>query len=302
MSDKPIVLVAGATGSQGGSVARHLLASGKYAVRALSRNPNSDKAKALREAGAEVVAGDLDKPETLLPALKGAWGAFGVTNFWEHFGKEFEQGKALIDAVAEAKVSHFVFSTLPSVKKVSGGKIEVPHFDIKADLEQYARDKGISASFVHLAFYYENLGSFIPLQRQDDGSFTFGFSQGDTPLAGVSVEDLGAVVRAIFDNPDQYRGKVIPVAGDHIPASEYAAVLSRVLGKKVVYNYIPQEVYAKLGFPGAEEVANMFEYYRVYDPYTDADVQKAREIAPGLQTFEAWLKAHTQAFSAVTSG
>ena len=302
MSDKPIVLVVGATGAQGGSVARHLLASGKYAVRALSRKPDSDKAKALRAAGAEIVVGDLDKPETLLPALRGAWGAYGVTNFWEHFGKEFEQGKGLIDAVAEAKVENFVFSSLPNVKELTGGKIEVPHFDIKGDLERYARDKGLGASFIHLAFYYENFIGFFPPQKQPDGSFVIAFPQGDTPLAAVAVEDVGAVVRTIFERRGEFRDKAVPVAGDHLPGAEIAAIFSRVLGKKVSYKYIPREEYAKLGFPGAEELANMFEYYRLYDPYKDADVAKSREIAPGLQTFESWLKAHKESFASVLGG
>ena len=137
------ILVTGATGAQGGSVARHLLERGRFAVRALTRNPGSEAANALRDAGAEVVQGDLNDPASLRAALAGCYGCFGVTNFWEHFGGEEEQGRNLIDAVAASDIQHFVFSSLPHVSKPTGGELDVPHFDIKARVEDYAREKDL---------------------------------------------------------------------------------------------------------------------------------------------------------------
>ena len=182
MTDDKMILVIGATGAQGGGVARHLLNSGRYKIRCLTRNPSSEKAVALQEAGAEVVKGDLTDLESLKTAMKGCYGVYGVTNFWEHFEKEYDLGKNLIDAVAASDIKHFVFSTLPNAKKISDGKIEVPHFDIKAKLEEYARGLGLFVTFVHPAFYFENYLSYFPPKKQEDGTFGFGF-----PLTGRFV-------------------------------------------------------------------------------------------------------------------
>jgi uncharacterized protein YbjT (DUF2867 family) len=296
MTDQKRILVIGATGAQGGSVARHLLRQGKFAVRALTRNPDSEKAKALKEAGAEVVKGDLDDVESLQTALKGMYGVFGVTNFWEHFEKEYQQGKNLVDAVAAANVEHFVFSTLPHFKKISNGELDVPHFDIKGQLEEYARSLGLNATFVHVAFYFENFLSFFPPQKQDNGTFSFGFPQGDVPLAGVAVADLGGIVAAIFENPARFKGKVVGVVGDDLPPKKYAEVMTRVLGKTVVYNYVPREVFASFDFPGADDLANMFEFNRVYIPNRQTDLEQSRTLYPKMQTFESWLNENKEKF------
>ena len=207
MTDDKVILVIGATGAQGGGVARHLLNSGRFTVRCLTRNPSSEKAIALQEAGAEVVKGDFGELESLKTAMKGCYGVFGVVNFWEHFDKTYELGKNLVDAVAASNIKHFVFSTLPNAKKISGGKIEVPHFDIQAKLEEYTRGLGLNVTFVNPAFYFENFLSYFPPKKQEDGTFAFGFPQGDTLLAGVAIEDLGGVVTAIFNKPDDFKDK-----------------------------------------------------------------------------------------------
>ena len=299
MSGKPIILVTGATGAQGGSVARHLLASGRYAVRALTRDPGSEKARALAAAGAELARGDLSDPAALRAALAGCDGAFGVTNFWEHFGKELEQGRNLIDAVAAAGVKRFVFSSLPPIEKLSGGELKSPHFDIKAQLEEYARGLGVPAAFVQLAFYYENFLYFFPPKKQADGSFRFGFPQGDTPLAGLAVEDLGGVVLPIFDRFAEFRGKAFYVVGDDLPAARYAELMSRALGVKVVYEHVPREVFAGFGFPGAEDLADMFDFYRRYVPSRAQDVAASRALYPQIQSFETWVAANRERFKPV---
>ncbi len=288
MSERRI-LVVGATGAQGGSVARHLLAGGNCAVRCLTRNPESTKASALAENGAEIVKGDLSDPDSLHTAIKDCWGVFGVTNFWEHFNEEFQQGKNLVDVVRHAGVEHFVFSTLPFISKLTKGELLVPHFDFKGQLEEYTRNAGLGATFVHVAFYYENWLSYFPPQKEEDGTWAFGFPQGDTRLAAVSCEDLGGVVSAIFDDPSTYKSQVVGVVGDDRPAEEYAQIMTRTLGKTMRYNHIPKDVFASFDFPGAEDLANMFEYNRLHIPDRRADLEESRSLYPMIQNFEEWL-------------
>lgn len=289
---KKKILVLGATGAQGGSVARALLSRGHFDVRAITRNPQSDAAAALRDAGAEIVKGDLDDVASLQAALDGCYGVFGVTNFWEHFAKEREQGRNLVEAVAAAKVQHFVFSTLPPIEKETGGALKSPHFDLKAEHEELARSLGIPSTFIHVPFYYENFLAFFPPRPAGDGTYQFGFPQGDTALAAMSVQDVGPIVAAIFEKPEQYIGKVVKLAGDEIPAAEYASAMSRATGKDIRYAYVPRETFAALGFPGAEDLADMFEYYRLHIPSRKTDVDACRALNPQLQSFDTWVNAN----------
>lgn len=283
------ILVFGATGAQGGSVARHLLERGNYAVRALTRKPDAPAAQALRELGAEIVQGDLDDVASLRNALEGCYGAFGVTNFWEHFSKEETQGRNLVTAVAAADVKHFVFSTLPPIAKATNGALKSPHFDLKAEHEELARSLGIPSTFVHVPFYYENFLYFFPPRPAGDGTYQFGFPQGDRPLAAMSVADVGRVVARIFDHPEEYLGKVVKLAGDELPASAYAEAMSKVSGAKIQYAHVPRETFAALGFPGAEDLADMFEYYRLLIPSREKDIAEWRALEPEIQTFDTWV-------------
>jgi uncharacterized protein YbjT (DUF2867 family) len=299
MADGQAILVTGATGAQGGGVVRHLLQSGKFKVRCLTRNPESEKARALVQAGAETVRGDLGNPETLRAALAGCYGVFGVTNFWEHIEKESFHGRNLIDAVRDAGIEHFVFSTLPYAHKLPDWKLEVPHFDQKAKLEEYTRSLKLPTTFAHVAFYYENFLYFFPPRLQEDGSFMFGFPQGETPLAAVSVEDVGGVVATIFERPGEFRNKTVGIVGDDLPCSKYAEVMSRVLGKRIMYRYIPRDVFAKLGFPGAEDLANMFEYNRLFIPNRQAGLDESLTLYPAILRFEPWVQANKDKFDLV---
>lgn len=283
------ILVFGATGAQGGSVARNLLSRGKFNVRVITRKPDSDAANALRALGAEIVPGDLDDPASLDAALEGVYGVFGVTNFWEHFDKEEIHGRNLVNAVAKAGVKHFIFSTLPHIAKATGGALKSPHFDLKAEHEDLARELGIPSTFVHVPFYYENFLAFFPPRPAGDGTYAFGFPQGDTPLAAISVEDVGKLVAPMFEDPAKYIGKVVKLAGDEIPPAQYADAMSRATGKTVKYNYVPRETFAALGFPGAEDLADMFEYYRLHIPSRVEDLKTCRAIAPDVQSFDTWM-------------
>ena len=285
---KKTILVIGATGAQGGSVARHLLARGDFAVRAFTRNPESEASKELTWLGAEVVQGTLDDRASIRAALQGVYGVFGVTNYWEHFARELEHGRNLINAVAGAQVEHFVFSSLPSVYKESNGELAAPHMDLKFELEEYTRSLGIPATFVHVAFYYDNFLSFFPPQKGEDGKYHFGFPQGDTPLAGVAAEDIGGPVASIFENPADYLGRTVGIVGEDLTGFDYAAILTAVSGKDVHYNHIPREVYAAFDFPGADDLADMFDFNRRFIPNRSADIRQSRNLYPAMQTFEQW--------------
>jgi uncharacterized protein YbjT (DUF2867 family) len=290
---RPIVLVTGATGAQGGSVARHLLRRGRFAVRALTRNLESDAARGLRELGAETVRGDLRDVASLRAALAGCYGVFGVTNFWEHFDGEYQQGLNLVDAVSDSGVGHFVFSTLPGVRDLTGGALNAPHFDLKARMEAYARDLLVPATFVHVAYYFDNFLSFFVPQRQEDGSYRFGFPQGDTPLAGVAAEDVGGVIATIFERRAEFMGRSLYLVGDELPPARYAAVMARVTGRPITYAHIPREVFASFGFPGAADLADMFEFYRTRVPSRQTDLARSRELYPEIQSFEGWMAKHS---------
>jgi uncharacterized protein YbjT (DUF2867 family) len=299
MKLKPLILVIGATGAQGGSVARHLLNSRRFAVRALTRNPEREKAKALQEAGAAIVAGDLSDKASLVQALHDVDGVYGVTNFWEHFAGEWQQGVNLVDAVVESGVKQFVFSTLPHVYGISNGAISVPHFDIKAQLEAYARSKKPDTTFVHPAFYFQNFTSFITPKKGADGSYFISFPQGDAPLAGLSANDIGGIVLPVFESPQAFAGKTIAAAGEVLTGAEYAAVLSQVTGKKIVYQYMPRKTFAAQNVLGAEEMANMFEYYRLYKPYGTEAVTECRQLYPALENFETTVRKQKEALLAL---
>jgi uncharacterized protein YbjT (DUF2867 family) len=298
MKQKPIILITGATGAQGGSVARALLRDHKFTVRILTRNPFSEKAIALRNAGAQVVQGDLDDTFSLLRAMKDCYGVYGVTNFWEHYAKEFSQGENLIHAVQKSGIKHFVMHAMPNYYRISNGNYAVPQYDLKAELQGYAEWLDVPATFVHLSFYYENFLNMFPLQKDENGGYCFGFPQGNTPLAAVSVEDVGGLVKAVFDNPSKYIGRTVTAVGANDSCSDYADVMSEVLGRKISYKYVKRDEYAAYNFPGAEEIASMFEVQRLYIPNKRADLMESYQMNPEMQTFESWLIQNKAKFEA----
>ncbi len=296
------ILVVGATGAQGGSVARHLLRAGSYRVRCLTRHPDSPAAQELARLGAEVVAGDLSDPAALRAALRGCEGAFVVTNYWEHFEREFEHGRNFVDALTASDIQHAVISTLPHAKQLSGGRLAVPHLDTKGRIEEYARSASLAATYVHVAFYYENFLSHFPPRRQADGSYVFGFPQGSTPLAAVAAEDVGGVVAGIFAESFWYRDKVVGIVGDDLRCDEYAQIMQRVLGRPFAYRYVAHDAFAALGFPGARDLADMFDFNRQYIPNRRIDLAKSRELYPEIRPFERWLRTHVPAFEHALAG
>lgn len=299
---RPAILVIGGTGAQGGSVVRHLLARGRYAVRVLTRNPESPAARDLARRGVDLAGGSLDDRASVRRALAGCYGVFGVTSFWEHFEREAEHGRNLVNAVAGSDAEHLVLSALPHAGRMTGGVLKVPHFDLKAEVADYARGLELPMTVVEVAFYYENfLGGLAPRPRPD-GALGFGFPQGDTPLAAVAAEDVGGVVASIFERPEEHLGRTVGVVGDEQPPAAYAEAMSRALGRTVVYEHVPAEVYAGLGFPGAEELAAMFELYRSWIGSRQADLDESRALHPGIQRFEAWCERNRSRLLSAATG
>lgn len=293
---KKVITVFGATGAQGGSVAKALLEDGTFAVRAVTRDVKKEAALKLKEAGAEVVAADLDDEKSIEAALKGAYGAFVVTNFWEHFSKDKEiaQGKRIADVSKRLGLTLVVYSGLENVKKLTNGKLEVPHFDGKGVVEEYFREIGVPMTSVRLPSYYENLLTFFKPQKDKDGDgYTLGFPMGDIPLDGFSVKDLGGVVLSILKSPSKYTGKDIGLSTEKLTTEQYATIMTRVLGKNIRDGKLTPEIYAKMGFPGAQELANMFTFYTMKP---NRDIQLTLQLNPKAKKFQSWLQENKAAF------
>jgi len=298
MEKKKIILVTGATGAQGGSVAKALLADDKFAVRAFTRNPNSERAIALYNTGAEIFEGDINDRNSLQLAMKDCYGVYGVTNYWEHFEKEYEQGKNLIDTAKEMNIQHFMLHTLPDYNKLSNGKYPTPHCDIKAKLQQYTISKKLPATFMQVAFYYENFFTLFPLQYTGNDTWKFGFPQGTTKLAMISVEDVGGIVSTIFNHPAEYIGRTVCGVGSDESCYVYAALMGKILGRKIRYNYITRDEFAAMNFPGMEELANMFEVQRLYVPEKLMSLIESYGLNPGMLSFKHWLIKNKEKFDA----
>nr|XP_005601920.1 nmrA-like family domain-containing protein 1 [Equus caballus]XP_008530578.1 PREDICTED: putative nmrA-like family domain-containing protein ENSP00000305954 [Equus przewalskii] len=299
MTSKKIIAVFGATGAQGGSVARAILESKKFAVRALTRDVTKPKAQALRDLGIEVIKGDLDDEASVEAALKGTYGAFLVTNFWEHFSKEKEvcQGKLVADAAKRLGVKHVVFSGLENVKRLSGGKLEVPHFDAKGEVEEYFWSIGVPMTSVRVAAYFENfLTTWKPVKASDGDYYTLAIPMGDVPMDGISVADVGAVVCSIFNSPEEFVGKAVGLSAEALTIQQYADVLSKVLGKDIRDAKMTPEAYEKLGIPVGKEIANMCRFYQTRP---DRDVKLTHRLNPKVKSFSQFISENKGAFKGV---
>jgi uncharacterized protein YbjT (DUF2867 family) len=306
MSEKKIIAVTGATGAQGGGLVRAILAddSGEYAARAITRNVESDKAKALAAAGAEVVTADLDDDASLERAFEGAHGVFCLTNFWEHFSpeKETQQVANLAQAAKQAGVQHAIWSTLEDTRKwvpldddrmpTLMDSYKVPHFDAKGAANQIFIDQDVPTTFLLTSFYWENFIYFgMGPQKGPDGVYGITMPMGDKKLPGMATEDIGRCAFGIFNQGEALIGKTVGITGEHLTGGEMAAALTDALGFEVRYNDVPPEVYRGFDFPGAEDIGNMFQFNRDFDDdFRGArSIEQSRELNPQLQTFAGWL-------------
>ena len=309
MADKQIIAVVGATGAQGGGLVRAILAdrNSRFAVRALTRDTHSDKARALAAEGVEVVSADLDDQASLERAFAGAYGAFCLTNFWEHFSpeKELAQAGNLARAAKAAGLQHVIWSTLEDTRRwvplgdsrmpTLQGRYKVPHFDAKGEADLIFRIVGVPTTFLLTAFYWENLIHFgAGPQKGPDGRLAIAYPMDDKKLPSIAVEDIGKAAYAIFQRGDEFINRTIGIAGEHLSGPEMAAALSRALGREIAYHAVTPEAYRGFGFPGADDLGNMFQFKRDFNDYYRGarSIEFSRELNPALQSFEAWLAHH----------
>lgn len=290
MQQKRKILVTGATGAQGGSVAKKLLSDGRFDVRIFTRNGKSTNATALQKAGAEIYSGDFNDVASLRSAMENVYGVFAVTDFEEHTEREIFHGKNLIDAAQYSGVEHFIYSSSPNYHKLSKGEHSVPQCDIKARLQEYTKSLKVPASFIHVSFYYENFIDLFPLQRDRHGNLHFGFPQGNTKLAMTSVTDVGGVVAKILDHPEQYLGRTVGVVAEDRPCEEYALLMSKALDQNVYYHHIPRDIFIGFDYSQADRWADVFEVQRRFIPDRHIDMIESYGLYPAMQTFETWLR------------
>lgn len=307
MPGKKIIAVIGSTGAQGGGLAHAILEDRKseFAVRAITRNSGSDKAKELAGLGAEVVEADVNNIETLKAAFKDCYGAYCVTFYWEHLSpeKELTHAKNMADAAKAEGLKHVIWSTLEDTRKwvrlddnrmpTLMEKYKVPHFDAKGSANSFFEDAGVPTTFLHTSFYWDNFIYFgMGPKKNDDGNFALVLPMDDKKLPGIAAVDIGKCAYGVFKKGSEFIGKSVGIAGDKLNGKQMAEDMTKVLGVNVVYNNVPPEVYRGFGFPGADDLGNMFQFKRDFE----ADFCGARDIGfskslnPELQSFNDWLE------------
>ena len=275
-----IIAVTGATGQQGGAVARKLLAEG-WQVRALTRDPNKPAAQELKSLGVEVVPGDMENRAELDAAFEGAYGVFSVQNFWlpgVGFEGEIRQGKNVADAAKAAAVQHLVYSSVGAAHRGMGQK----HFDSKWIVEQHIHSLGVPYTILRPAAFFDNFNwerAFIL-----NGTFNAHGLRPEKERQLIAVEDIAVFVALALANRKEYLGKTIELAGDALTESQIADTLTKVIGRPV--KLTPPQPGGGWGDP--EEMTAMFNFFngKAYD----ADIPALRKLYPGLLTFEQWLR------------
>jgi uncharacterized protein YbjT (DUF2867 family) len=307
MHTRPVIAVIGATGAQGGGLVEAILADPRheFAVRALTRKPDSPAARALAARGAEVVYCDLDAPDSIAAAFAQAHGAFAITDFWEYFSPERELAQAwnIAGAARRTGLRHIVWSTLEDTRlqvplhdtrmPTLLGRYKVPHLDAKGESDQYFRD--LPTTFLRTSFFWDNLIHFgMGPQRDAAGSLGFLLPMGDRKLPGIAAADIGACALGVFREGTTHVGRTIGISGEHLNGEEMARELAAALGEPVRHIDMPTEQYAQLNFPGAADLANMFRYKHDFNDSFRATrpVDEARRLHPQLLDFSGWLRLH----------
>jgi uncharacterized protein YbjT (DUF2867 family) len=306
MSSKKIITVFGATGAQGGGLAHAILQDkdSSFAVRAVTRDINSDKAKALAQLGAELVVADIDDKHSVENALRGAYGAYFVTFFWAHFSAEKEKAEAAIfvEAAKQADLKHIIWSTLEDTREyvplndqrmpTLQGQYKVPHFDGKGESDKLFTAAGLPTTFLLVSFYWDNFIYFgAGPKRGEDGKLALTLPIGNSKMAGIAAEDIGKCAYGIFKKGTEMVGKRVGIAGEQLTGTEMADGLTNALGEQVVYNKVPADVYRSFGFPGADDLGNMFQFYDEFEKELNKtrDVNMSKQLNPDLMNFEQWL-------------
>lgn len=302
---KKIVTVFGATGAQGGGLAHAILADkdSEFALRAVTRRPDSDAAKALAAAGAQIAVADMDDAASVERAMGGAFAAYCVTNYWEHLSpeKELAQARAMADGAAAAGLKHVIWSTLEDTRAffpadgkrmpVLMGKYNVPHFDAKGEANKFFTGR-VPTTLVNTSFYWDNLIHFgMGPKKGPDGVLELTLPMADKRLSGIAAADIGKCVYGVLKGGTANVGKTFGIAGEHVTGAQMAAELTKALGQPIRYNAVTPEQFRGFGFPGADDLGNMFQFYAEFEDYfTGArPIDVARRLNPELQNFAAFV-------------
>ena len=313
MTVEKLIAVVGATGSQGGGLVRAILddPAREFRVRALTRNAQSDRARALVAEGGEVVEADLDDGPSMREAFDGADGAFVVTNYWAERTAEDEATQTRADieltqadnaalAAKQAGVGHVIWSTLEDTRDVLGDddgvptvdeRYKVPHFDAKAEADALFREYDVPTTFLRTTLFYEGFAGGVGPTRSGDGTLVLSLPMADQPLSAIAVADIGKTALGIFKRGAEFIGKTVSIAGDHLTGEQYASALGDALGEAVTYRPMGWDEFRAQGFPGAVEMGNMFQYYAQNSArfVGDRDLDAVRKLNPALQSFRDWL-------------
>lgn len=309
MPNKKIIAVFGATGAQGGGLARTILndLNSEFSVRAITRDANSDKARQLAQKGAEIVTADIDDLDALKKALDGAYGAYFVTFFWAHMSpeKEMAEAKAMAQAAKEAELKHVIWSTLEDTREyipLTDGrmptlmeKYKVPHFDAKGESNKFFSEAGVPTTFLLTSFYYDNFIYFgMGPKKGEDGKLTITLPMGDRKLAMIAAEDIGKCAYGIFKRGEELIGKTVGIAGDYLRGDEMAKALTNALGQEISCNKISPEVFRSFGFPGADDLGNMFQFNHDFaDEFIrKRDIEFSKALNQELKSFKMWLEEY----------
>lgn len=303
--DKKIIAVLGATGSQGGGIARAILAGEQFACRAITRDITKPAAQALVAAGSEVVAADLDDIESLKVAFTGAHGVFAVTNFWEHMSpaQEIQQAANIAEAAKEAGVSHLIWSTLEGTRdlpldgdaqmpRLSDDGSRVPHFDAKNDANAHFAD--LPATLLITSYFWDNLINFgLGPKRQADGRYVWTMADwADAPIAGHATEDIGRAALGIFTAGERFIGQTVGIRSAALTLQEMADAIGHEFDIEVEVQTVDFATYRGFGFPGSDDMGNNFEYFRVFnDRFLSLRSESLmRELNPTAESFSEFLK------------
>lgn len=313
MTNEKLIAVVGATGSQGGGLVRAILddPNHEFRVRALTRSANSEKARALTDAGAEVVEADLDDGPSMRRAFEGADGAFVVTNYWAERTPEEEatrtraamelaQADTAALAAKQAGVGHVVWSTLEDTREFFGsdqsvpdvdGAYKVPHFDAKSEADAMFREYDVPTTFLRTTLFFEGFAGSLGPVRGDDGTLLLTLPMADQLMSAIAVGDIGRAALGVFRRGQELVGATVSIAGDHLTGNQYAAALGDTLGEEVLYRPLGWDEFRAQGFPGAVEMGNMFQYYAQNSArfVGDRDLSAVRALNPGLLSFRDWL-------------
>ena len=280
-SSDRIILVTGATGNQGGSVARHLLQRGKFKVRAMVRDENKHSAQVLKQLGAELIEADFNDRASLDRAVQGVYGVFSMQDLPDGVAVEIQQGKSIADAAKAANIKHFVYSSVGSAERNTG----IPHFDSKFQIEEYIRTIGFHYTILRPVFFFYNYNMMLPMVKK--GTLLQPLSP-NTKLQQLSEEDYGQMVAEVFERPADFAYREIEVASVDLTMTEVAAAFSRVLGKTIDYQQIPFETFEQ---QAGLEMTMMYRWFEQVG-YTADFAQLKRDFSAPTD-FESYLRAHT---------